>query len=449
MNQLSDKQRLDSDPNPEATAKEPKIQLLFQTFKNKSLRLSAYWEAFSLAIESLRTNKLRTALTLIGIVVGVASVISVVTIIKGLDHTVANTFSSQGSTVFTISKRPRFVLSREDFIKFNKRKDITREDADAITRQCTACWRTGVSSSSLTIAKHADKTAENVTMRGITTSVFTIENINLDAGRAWTEVESSAGHEVGVIGADVLDNVYGGASPDTVIGRDIYLSGKRFRVIGVAERLGKIFGLPRDNFVLVPYQAYRKVSPRRQSLSIMIQVPTPQQLETAQDQARTILRAIRGKTFADEDDGFSLQTEDVFLDFYRNATSNIYIVIIGVAAISLIVGGIVVMNIMLVSVTERTREIGIRKAIGARRNDILSQFLIEAITITAIGGLVGVVVGFMLAYVISKLLGFPLLISTGSAILGVTVSAIVGIVSGSWPAWRAATLNPIEALRSE
>jgi putative ABC transport system permease protein len=181
----------------------------------------------------------------------------------------------------------------------------------------------------------------------------------------------------------------------------------------------------------------------------MIQVPTPQQLETAQDQARTILRAIRGKTFADEDDGFSLQTEDVFLDFYRNATSNIYIVIIGVAAISLIVGGIVVMNIMLVSVTERTREIGIRKAIGARRNDILSQFLIEAITITAIGGLVGVVVGFMLAYVISKLLGFPLLISTGSAILGVTVSAIVGIVSGSWPAWRAATLNPIEALRSE
>jgi putative ABC transport system permease protein len=162
------------------------------------------------------------------------------------------------------------------------------------------------------------------------------------------------------------------------------------------------------------------------------------------------MRNRRGKIFADDaDEGFSLETQDVFLDLYGTATSNIYIVTIGVAAISLVVGGIVVMNIMLVSVTERTKEIGIRKAIGARRKDILTQFLIEAVTVTAIGGAIGVATGFGLAYIISALIGFPLLMSVASAVLGVGVSSVVGIISGLWPAWRAAKLDPIEALRAE
>jgi putative ABC transport system permease protein len=180
-------------------------------------------------------------------------------------------------------------------------------------------------------------------------------------------------------------------------------------------------------------------------------VPTAEDLEIAQDQVRTIMRSRRGKIFGpeEEDDGFSIETQDVFLNLYSSATSNIYIVTIGVAAISLVVGGIVVMNIMLVSVTERTKEIGIRKAIGARKKDILTQFLIEAVTVTALGGALGVVTGFGLAYIISSLIGFPLLISAASAVLGVAVSSIVGIISGLWPAWRAAKLHPIEALRAE
>lgn len=162
------------------------------------------------------------------------------------------------------------------------------------------------------------------------------------------------------------------------------------------------------------------------------------------------MRNRRGGVFNQTDDeGFSLETQDVFLDLYGKATSNIYLVTIGVAAISLVVGGIVVMNIMLVSVTERTKEIGIRKAIGARRKDILTQFLIEAVTVTAIGGAIGVFTGFGLAYLIAALIGFPLLISVASAVLGVGVSSVVGIVSGLWPAWRAARLDPIEALRAE
>jgi len=200
----------------------------------------------------------------------------------------------------------------------------------------------------------------------------------------------------------------------------------------------------------IPYSTYQRIYGARDSIVVFIQVPSAEQLEVAEDQVRTIMRTRRGGGLNSEgDEGFSLETQDVFLNLYGQATANIYLVTIGVAAISLVVGGIVVMNIMLVSVTERTKEIGIRKAIGARRKDILTQFLIEAVTVTAIGGAIGVITGFGLAYLIAALIGFPLLISVASAVLGVGVSSIVGIISGLWPAWRAARLDPIEALRAE
>jgi putative ABC transport system permease protein len=424
------------------------------TARIKSLpffRLTATWEAFRVATGSLRANKLRTALTLMGIVVGVTAVIAVVTIIKGLDQTVAQTFSSQGSTVFTVSKIPLVITSREDFIKFNRRKDVTHEDAEAITRLCTSCWRVGIAGNSIETIKYQDQKAESVRIRGVEPlTMFDIDGVSIDTGRIWTESESASGRDICVIGSDMLKNLFGDAPADQVVGKEIRIDGRPFHVLGVLEPLGSIFGFSRDNVVYIPYSTYQKTYGARRSLITFVQVPAAEDLEAAEDQVRTIMRNRRGLGMGEvEDEGFSIETQDVFLNLYGSATSNIYIVTIGVAAISLVVGGIVVMNIMLVSVTERTKEIGIRKAIGARRKDILQQFLIEAVTVAAIGGAIGVCTGFGLAYVISALIGFPLLVSVASAVLGVGVSSIVGVVSGLWPAWRAAKLDPIEALRAE
>ncbi len=416
------------------------------------VRLSTIWEAFRVAASSLRQNKLRTSLTLIGIIVGVTAVIAVVTIIKGLDQTVAQTFSSQGSTVFTISKKPRVITSREEFIKLNKRKSITEEDAEAIFRLCTACWRTGVAANGGVSVKHGNQKKDNVALRAIApTAMFEMDGVTIDAGRFWSETEGASAHEVTVVGSDIVTDLFPNQSAEQVVGQDLW-------AVGVLQPLGKIFGFARDNRIFIPFATYKKnfgLNVSRNAFSgfgavvVFIQTQNAQQLEGAEDQVRAIMRNRRGKTFNDTDDGFTLETEDVLLNFYSSATSNIYLVTIGVAAISLVVGGIVVMNIMLVSVTERTKEIGIRKAVGARQRDIRTQFLIEAVMVTAIGGVFGVLTGFGVAWLIALLIGFPLLFSIGSAVLGVSVSSIVGVISGLWPAWRAAKLDPIEALRAE
>jgi putative ABC transport system permease protein len=423
------------------------------------VRIAAIWEAFLVALRSLRQNKLRTGLTLIGIIVGVTAVIAVVTIIDGLNQTVAQTFSSQGSTVFTVSKRPQVITSREDFIKFNKRKAVTPEDVEAIIRLCTACWRTGVAVNSVQLAKRGDQKVETTQIRGIEPNhMFDIDGVTIDAGRVWTESEGAAGADVCVVGSDMVTNLFPGDPPDRAVNQDIWVGGHRYVIVGALQPLGKILGISRDTRVYIPFATYKKrfgIDFSGQAFSpsgvlvVFIQTQNKEQLETAEDQVRAIMRNRRGKTFKDDDDGFALETQEVFLNLYSSATSSIFLVTLLVSGISLVVGGIVVMNIMLVSVTERTKEIGIRKAVGARRKDILTQFLIEAVMVTGIGGAFGVLTGFAFATLIALAIGFPLLFNIWSAVLGVAMSSIVGVISGLWPAWRAAGLDPIEALRAE
>lgn len=424
-------------------------------FLSKPTKLILFLSVFLLAIENLSSNKLRTLLTLLGIIVGVASIISVVTIIQGLNETVAATFSRNGSTVFTLSKSPSVVTSREEMIKIGKRRDVTVEDAEAVQLHCADCWRVGYWSRSSQMVKRGERSADNVMVRGVTRSIFEIEDLSIEAGRVWTESEGDSGKYVAIIGTDIVRNVFDDAPPESIIGEEIRVRGAVVRVIGIAAPLGTILGVSRDNFVMVPYQAALKILPERDSLIVDIQVRESALLDGARDQVQTIMRTRRGKltTYVgaekEEDEGFTVETSDVFVGLYKDATDNIYLVTICVSAISLIVGGIVVMNIMLVSVAERTKEIGLRKAVGARNRDIMLQFLIEAIAIAAAGGAIGILGGFLLANLISLAIGFPMLFNFQSALMGVALSTTVGIFSGIYPAWRAAHLHPVEAMRQE
>src|SRR5437868_8381040 len=229
-------------------------------------------ESFRLALMSLRANKLRTFLTLLGVIVGVTSVIAVMTIISGLDKTVASAFSSQGSTVFSVSKRPLVITSREDFIKFNKRKDVTKEDAEVIQRLCRTCDRVGMAVNGFALVKFADNKSENVAVRGLTPGMFDIENVTMQAGRRWTEQEAKGGRDVCVIGTDLLDNIFNGRPGPSVVGEVIRVDGVPYQVVGVADPFGKVLGFSRDNFVYIPFEAGQRKFGSHNSITVHVQV---------------------------------------------------------------------------------------------------------------------------------------------------------------------------------
>jgi putative ABC transport system permease protein len=410
-------------------------------------------EAIGIAVASLRSNKLRSFLTVLGILIGVSSVIAVVAITEGLDSYIAEKVLELGSQSFTVQKFPDVITSREQFLEMQKRRDLTMADLQAVREGCAACAEVGGMVFTRRDAKYGRVTQESVQVMGHTENMSRIGTVrDIVSGRHLVDDDVDKGRPVAVIGADVADAFFpAGMEP---VGKIIQIDNHPLRVVGVAERKGSVFGQSQDNFAWLPISHFRKLYGTRSSIVIQAQAASMETFEEAQDQARVIMRARRHLGFAKPDD-FSIETGESVLELWDSATRGIYVVTVVVTGISLVVGGVVVMNIMLVSVTERIREIGVRKALGARRRDIMRQFLVESVILSLFGGILGIIGAAVFSSGLAMLLGsimsttFTAPVRLWAVLLAVFVSTAVGLVAGLYPAGRAAALDPVTALRNE
>jgi putative ABC transport system permease protein len=403
-------------------------------------------ESLTMALVALRSNKLRTFLTLLGIIIGVLTIIAVVSVIQGLNNYVYTKMSFFGANDFSVQKFSMIGTSLKDFREQLKRKDLTMVERDLIRANCPSCELVGASASTSQTVKYGSQSLKETEVRGVTHIDHEIGSVvELTTGRHLQSQDETNSRSVGVIGSDVAEKVFGGLDP---LGRWLKVGSQNFQVIGVAKAKGKILGFSQDNFIRIPITTFNKVYGSRRSISINIHTGSQEQMAQAQEEVRTVLRSWRKRSYDDPDD-FSFATSETFIQFYKTATSGIYFAMLAVSSIALVVGGIVIMNIMFVSVSERRKEIGIRMAVGARRRDILFQFLIESAVISGLGGFIGIVLGFLVARIISAATSMPSSVEPVSVVLAMVMSWSIGLFFGIYPANRAAKLDPVEALRAE
>jgi putative ABC transport system permease protein len=408
---------------------------------------ASFWEAVKGAVQSLRSSKLRSFLTLLGIILATTTLIAVMSVISGMDRVIADNVSTMGADGYTVT---RIFMTQRDPKKFlellRRNPQLSREEFDFLRGRVTLTKEIGMQSGrSVTIHAAGKDISEGVGLTGASPNMAVIANYDAAEGRFLSETENDRHMNVAFIGNDLKTKFF---PTENAIGQTITADGIPFQVVGVSKAKGSIFGQSQDNFVVVPVETYFKIWGSRNGMNFAATALDHGHLMQAQEEARMLLRAYRHLGPKD-DDTFSMLTSDALLDFWNQLTGAIAATAVGVVSVFMVVGGVVIMNIMLAVVTERTHEIGIRKSVGARRRDILNQFLVESSMLSAIGGVMGVSVAWVVAVLVRSFTPVPMAVPVTAVILGVTLSATVGLFFGIYPATRASKLDPIEALRAE
>jgi len=381
----------------------------------------------------------------LGNIVAVTSIVTVVTLIQGMNGMVADAIVSDiGADSFTVQRRPP-IFNEDDEERARNNPLITIDEAEAIRRFSPLIASVVAQASQNASVSYRTEEVDNAQIQGVTSSYSDFSTFGVEIGRMMSQVEVDRGQQVAMLGWGLADRLFGEINP---LDKTIKIAGINFRVVGVSEQKGSFFGNSQDNYAVVPLGAYQRLFGARQSLQLMVKPTSTDVMPAAMDDATVALRVSR-RLKPREPDNFGILTSETILNLYRQVTSGIFAVLVGIVALSLVVGGIVIMNIMLMVVSERTREIGLRKALGAKRKDIMTQVLTESITLSTFGGLIGIGLGSLAATAIAAFTPLPARLELWSVVLGIGITAAVGLFFGAYPASRAASLDPIEALRRE
>jgi putative ABC transport system permease protein len=408
--------------------------------------MSYFIESATIALQAIWGSKLRSFMTVLGNIVAVTSIIAVVSLVQGMNAYVSDTIvSGVGVDNFTIQRMP-VVRTEADEERVRNNPRVTLQDAAAVKRYSENVGAVAAQSGASASLSYLNETVDGVQVRGVTRDYVYFSTFDVERGRLISPSEVDSSRPVTVLGWEVADKLFGPVDP---LDKMVKIGPLHHRVVGISKKKGSAFGNSQDNFAVVPFGTFRKMFGSRPfGLQLLVRPKSPELTRTAMDEATVAMR-IERRLRPSEPDNFGMFSSETLLGIYQTATAGIFAVLIGVVSMSLVVGGIVIMNIMLMVVSERTREIGLRKALGARRRDIMYQILTESVTLSTFGGVVGTLLGFVLAQIISKVSPLPAAVQVWSVVMGIGITALVGLFFGMYPAMRAAKLDPIEALRRE